>query len=60
VTVNMHATLRLGAIVSLARRIAEIAPFHVMELLARARELEAQDHSIAPRGKDAIGSSSAA
>ena len=30
----------------LARRIAEIAPFHVMELLARARELEAQGRSI--------------
>jgi aspartate/methionine/tyrosine aminotransferase len=30
----------------LARRVAEIAPFHVMELLARARELEAQGRSI--------------
>ena len=30
----------------LARRIAEIAPFHVLELLARARELEAQGRSI--------------
>ncbi len=30
----------------LAQRIAEIAPFHVMELLARARELEAQGRSI--------------
>jgi len=28
------------------RRAAEIAPFHVMELLARARELEAQGRSI--------------
>jgi aspartate/methionine/tyrosine aminotransferase len=30
----------------LARRVAEVAPFHVMELLARARELEAQGRSI--------------
>ncbi len=30
----------------LARRIGEIAPFHVMELLARARELEAGGRSI--------------
>jgi len=30
----------------LARRIAEIAPFHVMELLARSRELEARGRSI--------------
>jgi len=30
----------------LARRIAEIAPFHVMALLARARELEAQGRSM--------------
>jgi aspartate/methionine/tyrosine aminotransferase len=30
----------------LARRISEIAPFHVMELLARARELEAAGRSI--------------
>lgn len=30
----------------LARRIAGIAPFHVMELLARARELEAAGRSI--------------
>ncbi len=30
----------------LARRIAQIAPFHVMALLARARELEAQGRSI--------------
>lgn len=30
----------------LARRMAEIAPFHVMALLARARELEAQGRSI--------------
>lgn len=30
----------------LARRVAEIAPFHVMALLARARELEAQGRSI--------------
>jgi aspartate/methionine/tyrosine aminotransferase len=29
-----------------ARRVAGIAPFHVMELLARARELEAQGRSI--------------
>jgi aspartate/methionine/tyrosine aminotransferase len=29
-----------------ARRAAEIEPFHVMELLARARELEAQGRSI--------------
>ncbi len=31
-----------------ARRMAEIEPFHVMELLARARELEAQGRSIVP------------
>jgi aspartate/methionine/tyrosine aminotransferase len=30
----------------LARRMGEIAPFHVMALLARARELEAQGRSI--------------
>ncbi|HEY0635299.1 MAG TPA: pyridoxal phosphate-dependent aminotransferase [Gammaproteobacteria bacterium] len=30
----------------LARRMAEIAPFHVMELLARARQLEAEGRSI--------------
>lgn len=30
----------------LAQRAAEIVPFHVMELLARARELEAQGRSI--------------
>ena len=30
----------------MARRMAEIEPFHVMELLARARELEAQGRSI--------------
>ncbi len=30
----------------LARRMADIAPFHVMELLARAHELEAQGRSI--------------
>ena len=30
----------------IARRAAEIEPFHVMELLARARELEAQGRSI--------------
>jgi len=30
----------------LARRMTEIAPFHVMELLARARALEAQGRSI--------------
>lgn len=30
----------------IARRMAEIEPFHVMELLARARELEAQGRSI--------------
>ena len=29
-----------------ARRMADIAPFHVMEILARARELEAQGRSI--------------
>jgi len=32
--------------VRLARRVAEIEPFHVMALLARARELEAQGRSI--------------
>jgi aspartate/methionine/tyrosine aminotransferase len=30
----------------LARRVAEIEPFHVMALLARARELEAQGRSV--------------
>ena len=30
----------------LARRMRDIEPFHVMELLARARELEAQGRSI--------------
>ena len=30
----------------LARRVGEVAPFHVMELLARARELEAQGRTI--------------
>lgn len=30
----------------IARRMADIQPFHVMELLARARELEAQGRSI--------------
>lgn len=30
----------------LAQRVRDIAPFHVMELLARARELEAQGRSI--------------
>ena len=30
----------------LARRMQDIAPFHVMELLARARELEAQGRSV--------------
>ena len=30
----------------LARRVAEVAPFHVMELLARARELEAAGRTI--------------
>jgi aspartate/methionine/tyrosine aminotransferase len=33
-------------ILPLARRVLEVAPFHVMELLARARELEAQGRSI--------------
>jgi aspartate/methionine/tyrosine aminotransferase len=32
--------------VRLARRVAEIEPFHVMALLARARELEAQGRSV--------------
>ena len=31
---------------ALARRVAEIEPFHVMALLARARELEAQGRSV--------------
>jgi aspartate/methionine/tyrosine aminotransferase len=31
---------------SLAQRVAKVAPFHVMELLARARELEAQGRTI--------------
>lgn len=35
-----------GGPLPLARRMAEIAPFHVMELLARARALEAQGRSI--------------
>ncbi|HEY9147755.1 MAG TPA: aminotransferase, partial [Gammaproteobacteria bacterium] len=30
----------------LARRMGDIEPFHVMELLARARELEAAGRSI--------------
>jgi len=30
----------------LAQRMADIAPFYVMEILARARELEAQGRSI--------------
>ena len=30
----------------LARRVAEVAPFHVMELLARAKELEAAGRTI--------------
>ena len=30
----------------IAQRMAEIEPFHVMELLARAKELEAQGRSI--------------
>ncbi|HXH04761.1 MAG TPA: pyridoxal phosphate-dependent aminotransferase [Candidatus Competibacteraceae bacterium] len=30
----------------LARRMADIAPFHVMELLARAKQLEAQGRSV--------------
>jgi aspartate/methionine/tyrosine aminotransferase len=33
-------------VLPLARRVAEVAPFHVMALLARARELEAQGRSI--------------
>jgi aspartate/methionine/tyrosine aminotransferase len=33
-------------VLPLARRVAEVAPFHVMELLARARELEAQGRSV--------------
>jgi len=32
--------------VPIARRMGDIGPFHVMELLARARELEAAGHSI--------------
>ncbi|HEY0722027.1 MAG TPA: pyridoxal phosphate-dependent aminotransferase [Gammaproteobacteria bacterium] len=35
-----------GGPLPLARRMAEIAPFHVMALLGRARELEAQGRSI--------------
>ncbi|MBI2509285.1 MAG: aminotransferase class I/II-fold pyridoxal phosphate-dependent enzyme [Betaproteobacteria bacterium] len=35
-----------GKAVRLARRMADIEPFHVMALLARARELEAQGRSI--------------
>jgi aspartate/methionine/tyrosine aminotransferase len=35
-----------GGVQRLARRMAEIEPFHVMALLARARELEAQGRSI--------------
>lgn len=38
------ATPAAGA--RIARRMAEIEPFHVMDLLARARELEAQGRSI--------------
>ena len=35
-----------GGTAPLARRVKEVAPFHVMALLARARELEAQGRSI--------------
>ena len=35
-----------GGTAPLARRVAEVAPFHVMALLARAKELEAQGRSI--------------
>ena len=35
-----------GTAARFARRVAEIEPFHVMALLARARELEAQGRSI--------------
>lgn len=38
--------MRAGAAALLARRMADIAPFHVMALLARARELEAAGRSI--------------
>ena len=34
------------SVTPLAQRVAEVAPFHVMELLARARELEAQGRTI--------------
>jgi len=33
---------------ALARRMADIAPFHVMALLARAKELEAAGRPIFP------------
>jgi aspartate/methionine/tyrosine aminotransferase len=35
-----------GPAARIARRMAEIEPFHVMKLLARARELEAQGRSV--------------
>lgn len=38
--------LATPAAARIARRMAEIEPFHVMDLLARARELEAQGRSI--------------
>lgn len=37
---------RRGEFIGLARRMADIAPFHVMALLARAQELEATGRSI--------------
>ena len=42
----MAAKRRADKVLPLARRVAEVAPFHVMELLARARELEAQGRSV--------------
>src|ERR1700687_128896 len=42
----LHSSVAAERVSPLARRTAEIAPFHVMALLARARELEAQGRSI--------------
>jgi aspartate/methionine/tyrosine aminotransferase len=44
--ISKRALIRRPAAARLARRMAEIEPFHVMALLARARELEAQGRSI--------------
>jgi len=43
---SMFAMKSESRVVRIARRMADIEPFHVMALLARARELEAQGRSI--------------